>query len=91
MAMAATAPATTSPTDRSRLRRSPRTADNMVPWIGTMSGATIIAPMTVAVESLTMPAPAMTADRSMSIQNRLSRRPTSGPSKKTASRMSFRS
>ena len=87
MPMAAKAPAITRPTDLVRFLRSPRTAASMVPWMGTMSGATIIAPITVAVESATMPAPAMIADRIISIQNLLSRRRTSGPSKKTASRM----
>ncbi len=52
-----------------------------------MSGATIIAPMTVAVESATTPAPAITDARTNRIQNRLSLRFTSGPSKNTASRM----
>lgn len=52
-----------------------------------MSGATIIAPMTVAVESETTPAPAITAARTRSTQNRLSWRLTLGPSKKSCERM----
>ena len=57
MPMAAKAPAITRPTDLVRFFRSPRTAASMVPWMGTMRGATIMAPITVAVESPTMPAP----------------------------------
>ena len=55
--------------------------------MGIISGATIIAPITVAVESATTPALAMTAARVNRIQNLLTRRDASGPSKKTASRM----
>jgi hypothetical protein len=43
----------------------------------------IMAPITVAVESLTTPAVAITADSSSKSQYRLSRRLRSGPSKKT--------
>ena len=51
--------------------------------MGTISGATIIAPITVAVESPTTPAAAMTAESRSSSQQRLSFRLTSGPSKKS--------
>ena len=87
MAMAAPAPATTSPRHRSRLARLPMTTASMVPWIGIISGATIMAPMTVAVESATTPAEAMMEARTRRIQNRLNRWRTSGPSKNTAWRM----
>jgi len=63
----------------------------MVPRIGVISGATIIEPITVAVESETTPALAMIDARINRIQNRLSFRLTSGPSKKTAPRMWSRS
>jgi hypothetical protein len=43
----------------------------------------IMAPITVAVESLTTPAVAITADSSSRSQKRLRRRSRSGPSKKT--------
>ena len=52
-----------------------------------MSGATIMAPITVAVESLTTPAAAITADSGSRSQYRLRRRVMSGPSKKSWSRM----
>ena len=45
-----------------------------------MSGATIMAPMTVAVESAITPAVAMTAARVSRIQNFEDIRPRSGPS-----------
>jgi hypothetical protein len=41
------------------------------PWIGTASGAMIIAPMTVAVESPITPAVAITVDSTSRSQNRL--------------------
>ena len=47
--------------------------------IGVISGATIIAPITVAVESPITPAVAITAASSRSAQKRLSFRPASGP------------
>ena len=46
-----------------------------------------MAPITVAVESLTTPADAITADSGSSSQKRLSRRLRSGPSKKSWSRI----
>ena len=52
-----------------------------------MSGATIMAPITVAVELLTTPADAITAESGSRSQNRLSRRLRSGPSKKSWSRI----
>ena len=52
-----------------------------------MSGATIIAPMTVAVESATTPAAAMTADSRSRSQNLLSCRFRSGASKNSLLRM----
>ena len=71
MAMAVAAPASTSSNDRTRLVWSPSTVASIVPRIGVMSGATIMAPITVAVESATTPAEAMTAARISSSQNRL--------------------
>ena len=62
-------PATTSRTPTTTWRRSARTSPTAVPRIGVISGATIIAPITVAVESATTPAPAITADRTSSTQN----------------------
>ena len=44
-----------------RLARSPSTVASIVPWIGVISGATIIAPITVAVESAMTPAEAIIA------------------------------
>ena len=43
-----------------------------MPWIGVASGAMIIAPITVAVESPITPADAITADSTSSSQKRLS-------------------
>ena len=57
----AAAPARTMPTERRRLGRSARTMARTMPRMGVISGATIIAPITVAVESLMTPAVAMTA------------------------------
>ncbi|MGP0109155.1 MAG: hypothetical protein ACLPR9_09905 [Acidimicrobiales bacterium] len=56
-----------------------------------MSGATIMAPMTVAVESLTTPAEAITAERGSSSQYLLRRRLASGPSIKSSPRMRWMS
>jgi hypothetical protein len=50
------APATTSARARARFARSPVTTDRTVPRIGVISGATIMAPITVAAESATIPA-----------------------------------
>ncbi len=85
--MASAAPASTSRIERIRLARSPSTTPSIVPRIGIISGATIIAPITVAVESATTPAEAMTEARASRIQNRLNLRLASGPSKKTESRI----
>ena len=62
-----------------------------MPRIGVISGATIIAPITVAVESVTTPAVAITAANSSNAQNRLSLRARSGPSNRSASRIRARS
>jgi hypothetical protein len=50
-ATAVAAPATTSAMLRARFVRSQVTTASIVPWIRAISGATIIAPITVAVES----------------------------------------
>ena len=63
------------------------TTAKTMPRIGVISGATIMAPMTVAVASLTTPAEAMTAESGSSSQNRLSLRLCSRPSKKSWSRI----
>ena len=55
--------------------------------MGVIRGATIMAPITVAVESLTTLADAITAASGSSSQNRLRRRLRSGPSKKSWSRI----
>ena len=55
--------------------------------MGVISGATIIAPITVAVESLMTPAVAITPDSRSSIQKRVYFRLARGPSKKSWSRM----
>lgn len=89
--IAAAAPLATSAIERNRLVLSPSTTASMVPRIGVMSGATIMAPMTVAVESPPTPADAMIDSRVSRIHNRLSRRPRSGPSKNTELRMWSRS
>ena len=83
----AAAPARTMPTERSRLGLSARTMARTMPRIGVISGATIMAPMTVAVESLITPAVAITADSRSSIQKRVYFRLARGPSKKSWSRM----
>ena len=73
--------------DRPRLDRSANATASTIPRIGVMSGATIIAPITVAVESAVTPAAAITAARTSSTQNRLTRRGRSGPSKNNWSRI----
>ena len=50
-AMTTTAPVTTNRIDRPKLARSASVIASTIPRIGVMSGATIIAPITVAVES----------------------------------------
>lgn len=87
IATTTTAAVVTMATDRSRFARSPSTDASIVPWMGIISGATIMAPITVAVESERMPVLAMTAANVNKIQNRVRRRGASGPSKQTASRM----
>ncbi len=67
--------ATPAATIRSRLsssRSSPPARPTAMPWIGVASGAMIIAPITVAVESPITPADAITADSTSSSQKRLS-------------------
>lgn len=87
MRTAAAAPVTTRPMERNRLARSPSTTASIVPRMGVISGATIMAPMTVAVESPTTPAAAMIDARISRIQNRDNFRRNSAPSKKTSPRM----
>ena len=55
--------------------------EKTVPTIGVISGATIIAPITVAVESDAIPAEAIIPARTSSTQKALSFLPASGPSK----------
>ena len=61
IATTTSAPPNTSPTLCSRCLRSASTSASAVPRIGVINGATIIAPITVAVESATIPAEAMMA------------------------------
>ena len=61
IATTSAAPARTVVTPRTIRDRSARTTARAVPRIGVISGATIIAPITVASESATTPAPAMIA------------------------------
>ena len=61
------------------IRRSDNATASAQPRIGVISGATIIAPMTVAVESETTPALAMIAARTSSAQNAEVFAPESAP------------
>ena len=81
MAITVRAPAATRPSERARLALSPVTTDSTVPRIGVISGATIIAPITVASESATTPAAAITLDSPSSSQNLLKRRGASSPAR----------
>ena len=65
----ATAPPRTRPALTSICLRRASTTASAVPRIGVISGATIIAPITVAVESATTPAEAITAASTRSTQN----------------------
>jgi hypothetical protein len=87
MATATSAPPATWRSDRIRFVRSASTTESIVPRIGVIKGATIMAPITVAVESAATPAAAIMDARVIRIQNRLNRCRTSVPSKNTASRM----
>ena len=84
IAITAIAPPITRATLRPRWDRSARTIDRAVPRIGVIRGATIIAPITVAVESATTPADAMIAARSSRTQKREEARPPTGPSMNAA-------
>ena len=64
-----TTPATTSPSDRIARSTWPVTSAAATAMIGVIRGATIIAPITVAVESPITPAVAMIVDRTSSIPN----------------------
>jgi len=77
----------TSSRQRRRLAPSVSTTARTMPRIGVIRGATIMAPITVAVESLTTPADAITADSGSRSQKRLRRRLRAGPSKKSWSRI----
>ena len=55
------------------------TTESTVPRIGVISGATIIAPITVAVESATTPAVAIRPARTSSVQKRAELAPALGP------------
>ena len=90
-AITATEPVATRARERTRFRRSPITTESTVPRIGVISGATIIAPITVAVESEMIPAVAMIAESTSSTQKRLSFRPASGPENSSSARIRARS
>ena len=79
MAITAAAPASTRPTFLSTWRRSASTMASADPRIGVINGATIIAPITVAVESETTPALAMTDASTSSTQKADDFRRQSGP------------
>src|SRR4051794_11022147 len=79
------APVRTRTRDRRALRRSARTIANAVPRMGVISGATIMAPMTVAVELDVIPAVAITAASGSKVQNLVIFRRDCSPSKKSAS------
>ena len=64
-----TTPAATSPSERTARSTWPVTSAAAAAMIGVISGATIIAPMTVAVESPMTPAVAMIVDRTSSMPN----------------------
>ena len=66
-------PPATRRSERIRFDRSASATESMVPRIGVIRGATIMAPMTVAVESAAMPAAAMIDASTIRIQNRLDR------------------
>jgi hypothetical protein len=83
-ATTAQAPETTSKNETLRFRVSAVTDERTMPRIGVINGATIIAPITVAVESVITPAVAITAASSSKAQNRLSLRARSGPSNRSA-------
>ena len=91
IATTAAEPSTTSSTERPRFGPSRVTTESTVPRIGVISGATIIAPITVAVESASTPAVAMIEARIRSVQKRLSLRPRSGPSNSRSRRIRPRS
>lgn len=67
---------------------SPNTIASAMPWVGVASGAMIIAPITVGVESLTIPAVAIPAASTSSSQNRLCLARASPVLRNTASRIS---
>ena len=80
--------ASTIAVQRASARGSPYEIATAIPWIGVASGAMIIAPITVAVESPTTPAVAITAARRSSSQNRVCLAATSPVVGYTASRIS---
>lgn len=71
IATTASAPPSTRSTHRTTCDRSARTSARALPRMGVINGATIIAPMTVAVESPTTPALAMIEASTSSPQNRV--------------------
>jgi hypothetical protein len=73
MAIAVSPPPATRRSERIRFDRSASATESMVPRIGVIRGATIMAPMTVAVESAAMPAAAMIDASTIRIQNQLDR------------------
>ena len=68
--MATTTPAATSRSERRRCPTSPVTTERADAMIGVIRGATIIAPMTTAVESVSTPPVAMTTANRSSAQKR---------------------
>lgn len=71
MATTVRAPPGTRSAQRTTWCRSARTRARALPRIGVISGAPIIAPITVAVESPTTPADAMIAARTSRTQKRV--------------------
>jgi hypothetical protein len=85
MRTTAAAPPSVRAAELQSRRASPMTTASAIPMIGVPSGATIIAPMTVAVELAKMPAVAMMADSRIRIQNLDSLRGTSPRSRNSPS------
>jgi len=86
--MTAAAPPATRPADVHSRRPSPITTASPIPMIGVPSGATIMAPITVAVELVKIPAVAIVADSPSKIQNLDNLRAASPSSKNSSSRSS---
>ena len=74
--------------DWSSGRKSPYAIPTAMPWMGVASGAMTIAPITVAVESETIPAVAITAESVSKSQKRVCFAATSPVNRYAASRIS---